>query len=50
MLLYEPQSTLLVLSHLLCEVSHCTTYTETSQVLNIDQEKKCNAVFPGLGK
>lgn len=45
-LLYEPQLTLLILSHLLCE----TTSTETSQVLNINQEKKCNAVFPGLGK
>lgn len=49
-LLYEPQLTLLILSHLLCEVSHCTAPTETSQVLNINQEKKCNAVFPGLGK
>lgn len=49
-LLYKPQLTLLILSHLLCEVSYCTPSTEKSQVLNINQKKKCNAVFPDLGK
>lgn len=50
MLLYKPQLMLLTLSHLLYEVFYFTASPETSQVLKLNQEKKCNTVFPGLRK